>query len=117
MGHMDADLVRAAGLQRTADKARQRLFPGWKGLDHLVVSHGVSTARARRDCDPLPVVRAAAQRRLDGAVPSVRRSPDQRQIGALERPGPAVIGELVSAASVGAVVPCRYPWTCGVHVL
>ncbi len=45
-----------------------------------------------------------------------RHAPDQRQIGALQRPGPAVIGELFSEAPVGAVVLGHDEETAGVLV-
>ena len=54
----------------------------------------VAARAPRDDRHLLAVMSGAREGRLDGAAPPRRHAPDERQIGPLQRPGPAVVGEL-----------------------
>ncbi len=114
MGKMNANLVRPAGLQPAGEEARHRLAVGADvALDHLPVRHRFAAALA--DGALLARMRVAVEWGVDGAARTLGRTPDQRQIVALDR-ALALVGELIAEPAMGAVVLGHHHQAGGVLV-
>src|SRR6476660_4133088 len=84
MGEMHSDLVGATRLQGARDQARNRLSVSpKKAFQHLPVSDGQAPRLAHRL--PVACVGMAADGCINGALRTVRCTPDQSEIAALER--------------------------------
>src|SRR5580700_9618645 len=112
-GQMDPDLVGPAGFEPAEQEARHRLlrpagFAGLVGFGGVALEHlkmGDRLAAALADRHALARLRMAVDRPVDGAMRTIRRAPNEGQIGALERLAAfAVVGELLRQAAMGAVV-------------
>src|SRR5690349_21501202 len=93
MGEMNADLVRAPGVESAFDQARDRRLAvvARITLKHLPVRHRGPAALAH--CAPVARMGMAVERRVNRALRTRRGSPNQRQIAALQRSF-RLIGEL-----------------------
>src|SRR5581483_475559 len=75
MREVDADLVRAAGVEAAFDQARYRLAVGSRvALEHLPMRDGLAPAFA--DCAFVARLRMAVERRVDRALRPRGRAPD-----------------------------------------
>src|SRR5581483_6237533 len=105
MGEVDAHLMGAAGLKRAFDERGERplaAFAVAEGLEHAPMSHSFASLPGMHG--HLGAARGmAADRSIDDALRPRRRAPDEREIAALERPGAAVVGELLGERAMGLV--------------
>ena len=85
-------------------------------LHDLVMGDGVAPALPADHDDLLAVMRGAGERCLDRSAPPLGHAPDDRQVGALQRPGAAVIGELRRERLMGEVVLGHHEQARGVLV-
>src|SRR5688500_10657964 len=93
MREMHPNLVGAPGFQAAGEQARERLAVGAAVFSQeLPVGYRLATAGP----DRLLVARlgVAVERSVDCAPRPLRRAPHEGEIGALQRSGAAVIGEL-----------------------
>ena len=109
MGHMDADLVRAAGLQPAVEQARDRLAVRSRRSVSSTCQWVIASRPPARTATLVARSRVAAERRVDGALRAVGRAPDEGQIAALQRPGAAMVGELGGQRLMGARRSWRRP--------
>src|SRR5690606_34978758 len=99
MGHMDADLMGAAGLKSARD-LRNLPFVGPKALIDTIVCYGDTTVLAN-DALFEPIVGIASQPGFNGGFSRIGHAPDESGVGPLERAGAPVIGELSGKSLVG----------------
>src|ERR1700733_12780705 len=117
-GQMDADLMRAAGLEPAGEQAGHGLAPSVarsvgsaKALAHLPMGNRLARAFAHRHA--VAGARVTADRPVDAAARALRRAPDEGEIAALERSTvAAVAGELRRERPVRAIV-LRYHHEAG----
>src|ERR1051326_921981 len=104
MGHMNPDLVGAAGLQPAFDEARDgfSVLAGEALQNAPMGDRGPATGSYR---DLVAAPRMAAERGVDRALRCQRRAPDEGQVGALKGAGPAMVSELRRQRLMGTVGP------------
>ena len=96
MGHVNADLMGAAGFQAAFDQGRKvRLFSRAETLLDLPMGDCMP-ATCLDDGHLLPVALGSGQIGVDRALQAGRCAPDDRGIGSLKRAAAAMIRELVS---------------------
>src|SRR5690606_27063309 len=93
---MDADLVGPTGLQPAFDQRGDRRLSGRAiGFGHAVMGDRLAAGTvAALHLDLLAVADRAAERQVDGRLPTVGHAPGEGEITALERSGAAMVGEL-----------------------
>src|SRR5215468_689088 len=102
MSQVDPNLMGAAGLEPARDQTGDGLSVGSTvTLDNLPMGHGLAAALAHRHL--VPGMRMPVDRLVDGAARPVGRSPDEGEITARERSGPAMVGKLAAQRLVGMV--------------
>ena len=108
MRHVDANLMSAAGFEVAVDQRGEcggvrRLV---KTFQHFVMRNGLVGVLIVRTLDGAsgPVASGAAERRVDGADQLARAAPDDRLVGAFQRRGAAVVGELLGQMAMGDIV-------------
>src|SRR5262249_27615201 len=101
-GEVDADLVRASGLEPAGNEARdRRAVTAAVALEHLPMRH--RRAAPGTHSHLLACVRGAADRLADGAARALRPAPDEGEIGAAQRLAAAAAGELAAQCAVRAL--------------
>src|SRR5262252_4521388 len=101
-GEVDADLMRAPGLEPARDEARdRRAVAAAVAFEHLPMGDRRPAAGAHRHL--VADAGMTADRLVDGAARPLRRAPHERQVAAPQRPAAAVIGELAAERAMGAV--------------
>lgn len=104
MRHMHPDLMRAAGLEIAAEKARDGAAGrSRESLDKLPMGDGFAAARRRHDRHLLPVRRVASERRLDLSGRPLGHPPDEGEIAPFEPHAAAVIGEEQAEAAMRGI--------------
>src|SRR5262249_50628587 len=100
-GKVDADLVRAPGLEPAGDEARdRRAIAAVVAFEPLQRGDRRAPAYAHRHL--VADARMAADRLVDGAARPLRHAPHERQVAAAQRPAAAVVGELAAERAMGA---------------
>ena len=96
MGHMHADLMRPPGFQSAFDERGLRDIGAAfaEAFEHSVMGDGVACIVPVfwHDCTPHAIGRTA-ERSVDGAGHARGNAPDQRDVGALQVAGGAVVGK------------------------
>src|SRR5262245_50230566 len=101
-GEVDADLVRAPGLEPAGNEARdRRAVAPPLAFEYLPMRDRRAAARAHRHL--LARVRVAADRLVDGAARALRYAPDKGEIAAGQRLAAPVVGKLPAQRAVRAV--------------
>ena len=94
MGHMDANLVGAAGFELAGDQAHHRRFGVWpKTFVESPMRDGLASAVRCHHGHALAVGGVATERRVDGTEQSFWLPPNEGAIATRERQGPAMVGE------------------------
>lgn len=106
MGQMNPDLMGSTRFKAALQQRRHRLAMAIIGGANRVMGDGVARiGRSERlDGAFCPVCACPPEWRVDRAFWRRRMSPDQGQIGALQRARPAVIGKLRGQMPMGPVV-------------
>jgi hypothetical protein len=105
VGHVDTDLVRAAGLQPAFDKRGKRVaFLAGEALKHCIARDGMASIGAvLRNHGATHAIGGAAKRHIDLAKIPFRRSPHYRYIGTLQPAFQAVVGKRLRQRLMRAV--------------
>ncbi len=104
VGHVDADLVGAPGLQPAADQADLgRWRTGRESFGHFIVGDGAAGRLGLGHRHLLAVGGVAGDRLIDGGAAPVRFAPGQGVIGALQPAVAAMGGKLGTQRAVGRV--------------
>src|SRR5690554_4071785 len=91
MGHVDADLMRPAGFELALDSGN---VPAIVAIARFHRIMGDRLAAALEDALLEPIAGVAAQRRVYRAHTRLRRAPGKGNVGAMQRPGTAMVGKL-----------------------
>jgi hypothetical protein len=114
-GEVDPDLVGAAGFEPALQEARHRVAAGpGVALEHLPVGDGRPATGTDRHF--VTGLRVAVDGLVDCSFRARRHAPDECEVGALQRPGAAVIRKLGRELAMGAVGLCHHQQSARVLV-
>src|SRR5260370_37122424 len=101
-GEVDADLMRAPGLEPAGNQTRhRRAIAAAVAFEHLPMGDRRAPAGAHRHL--VADAGMAGDRLVDGAARTLRHAPHERQVAAARRPVAALVRELAGGGAIGAV--------------